>query len=115
MKHNKNHDHVSNVGAPLVPVRFAFTAPQARTVSVGGCFNHWQPEAKTLHPAGGGRWVKETVLLPGTYDYRLIADGPGMATPSATESMPNSFGGRNSLWTVLSPEAPGRPRPKIYP
>ena len=62
MKHNKNHDNAPSNGTPLVPVHFEFTHPTAQNVCVAGCFNHWQPEAKSLHPAGGGRWVMETVL-----------------------------------------------------
>src|ERR1039457_4186313 len=54
-----NHDNARNAEPELVPVRFEFTHPTATTVCVAGTFNHWQPEAKTLHPAGGGRWVKK--------------------------------------------------------
>ena len=65
MKHTKNHDNAPNAGPPLVPVHFEFTHPTATSVCVAGCCNHWQPEDKTMHPAGGGRWIKETVLPPG--------------------------------------------------
>ena len=75
MKHNHNHDNVRDAGLELVPVQFEFTHPTATTVCVAGTFNHWRPEAKTLHRAGGGRWVKETALMPGTYEYCLIVDG----------------------------------------
>ena len=104
MKHNHHHDNVP--GTPLVPVRFEFTHPTAKTVCLAGSFNHWQPEAKTLHPAGGGRWVKETALLPGTYEYCLVVDGQWMPDPLAKETVPNPFGGRNSVLRVAgSPEA----------
>jgi len=106
MKHNKNHDNGKAAGPELVPVRFEFTHPTAKTVSVAGCFNHWQPEAKALHPSGGGRWLKETALSPGTYEYRFIVDGQWMPDPSAPESVPNPYGGRNSVLRVTdSPEA----------
>ncbi len=106
MKHNKNHDNARSPGPQLIPVRFEFTHPTAVTVSVAGCFNHWQPEAKALHPSGGGRWLKETVLAPGTYEYCLVVDGQWMPDPLATETVPNPFGGRNSVLRVTgSPEA----------
>jgi 1,4-alpha-glucan branching enzyme len=106
MKHNHNHDNVPNAGPALVPVRFEFTHPTATTVCVAGTFNHWQPEAKTLHPAGGGRWLKETALVPGIYEYCLVVDGQWMPDPLAKETVPNPFGGRNSVLTVASsPEA----------
>lgn len=104
MKHNKNHDNAPNAGPQLVPVHFEFTHPTAQRVCVAGCFNHWKPEAKALHPAGDGRWVKETVLPPGTYEYCLVVDGEWMPDPLAKDHVPNPYGGRNSLLTVPSPE-----------
>ena len=100
MKHNHNHDNVRNAGPQLVPVRFEFTHPTATTVCVAGTFNRWQPEAKTLHPTAGGRWWKETALAPGTYEYCLVVDGHWMPDPLARETVPNPFGGRNSLLKV---------------
>jgi len=103
MKHNHNHDNAPNGGSQLVPVRFEFTHPTATAVSVAGTFNHWQPEAKSLHPAGGGHWFKESALMPGTYEYRLIVDGQWMPDPLASESVANPFGGRNSVLKVAFP------------
>jgi 1,4-alpha-glucan branching enzyme len=104
MKHNHNHDN--SPGPQLVPVRFEFNHPTATTVFVAGTFNHWQPEAKTLHSSGAGNWWKETSLAPGTYEYCLVVDGQWIPDPRARESVPNPFGGRNSILTVASsPEA----------
>jgi 1,4-alpha-glucan branching enzyme len=106
MKHNKNHDNVPNAGSQLVPVCFEFTHPTATAVCVAGTFNHWQPVAKTLHPAGGGRWLKETALPPGIYEYCLVVDGEWMPDPRARQTVPNPFGGRNSILNVAgTPEA----------
>ena len=85
-----------------MPVRFEFTHPLATTVSVAGTFNQWQPEAKTLHPAGAGRWLKETALLPGMYEYCFVVDGQWMPDALAKETVPNPFGGRNSVLRVPS-------------
>ena len=104
MKHNHNHDNAA--GPQLMPVRFEFTHPTAKTVCIAGTFNQWQPEAKTLHSSGAGNWWKETSLAPGTYEYCLIVDGQWIPDPRANESVPNPFGGRNSILTVAdSPEA----------
>lgn len=106
MKHNKNHDNLKNTGSPLMPVRFEFTHPTAATVCVAGTFNNWHAEAKTMHSLGGGRWLKETVLPPGTYEYCLVVDGQWIPDPLAKETVANPYGGRNSLLTVAaSPEA----------
>jgi 1,4-alpha-glucan branching enzyme len=102
MKHNHNHDNAGSAGPRLVPVRFEFTHPTATSVYIAGSFNHWQPESKTLHSAGGGRWFKETALVPGTYEYCLVVDGQWMPDPRAGETVPNPFGGRNSVLRVAS-------------
>jgi len=106
MKHNKNHDNARSAGPQLEPVRFEFTHRTAATVCLAGTFNDWQPEAKPMHPVGDGRWLKETVLPPGTYEYCLVVDGEWMPDPQARETVPNPFGGRNSVLKVAgSPEA----------
>lgn len=106
MKHNHNHDNVPGAGPLPVTVRFEFTDPAAKTVCVAGTFNHWQPEAKTLHSKGGGHWWKETALAPGTYEYCLVVDGRWIPDPLAQETVPNPFGGKNSVLKVSRlPEA----------
>jgi len=102
MKHNKQHDNAKSAGPQLEPVRFEFTHPTAGTVGIAGTFNNWQPAAKPMHPLGDGRWLKETVLPPGTYEYRLVVDGEWMADPQARETVPNPFGGRNSILKVTN-------------
>ena len=106
MKHNHDHDNVHRAGPQLVPVRFEFNHPTATTVCVAGTFNQWEPEAKTLHRSGNGHWLKETALAPGTYEYCLVVDGLWMPDPLAQETVPNPFGGRNSVLKVARlPEA----------
>lgn len=101
MKHNKHHNNAPNAGPQLVPVRFEFTDPKATTVSVAGNFNQWNPEAKILHPAGPGHWIKETALAPGTYEYCLVVDGQWMPDPLAKETVANPYGGKNSILKVF--------------
>jgi len=106
MKQNKNLDYSSSAGPQLQPVQFQFTHPKAAAVCVAGTFNDWQPEAKPMQAMGGGRWLKDTVLPPGTYEYCLVVDGQWMPDPLAGETVPNPFGGRNSILKVFgSPEA----------
>ena len=59
-----------------------------------------------MHPLGDGRWLKETVLPPGTYEYCLVVDGECIRDPRARETVPNPFGGRNSLLKVTSSPEP---------
>jgi 1,4-alpha-glucan branching enzyme len=100
MKHNHNHDNAPSAGPQLVPVRFEFTHPTASAVCLAGTFNDWHAQAKPMHPLGGGRWLKETALPPGTYEYRLVVDGNWMADPRALKTVANPFGGRNSILEV---------------
>jgi len=109
MKHNKNHNNASNETRQLVPVRFEFTHPTARTVCIAGSFNHWQPDGKTLRPAGAGRWSEEIALPPGTYEYCLVVDGKWMPDPHAQETVSNPFGGKNSVLKVASPSEASLP------
>ncbi|MGA3269130.1 MAG: glycogen-binding domain-containing protein, partial [Verrucomicrobiota bacterium] len=109
MKHNKQHNNLRSDGPQLVTVRFEYTDPKATTVCLAGTFNHWQPEAKTLHSSGLGNWWKETALAPGTYEYCLVVDGKWIPDPLARETVANPFGGRNSILKVASsPEAAHR-------
>jgi 1,4-alpha-glucan branching enzyme len=106
MKHNKNHENVRSAALQLVPVCFEFTHPTATTVCLAGTFNHWQPESKIQHSPSTGRWWKEMELAPGAYEYCLVVDGRWMPDPLARETVPNPFGGRNSVLKVASsPEA----------
>jgi hypothetical protein len=53
--------------------------------------------------------MKEAFLAPGTYEYCLVVDGQWIPDPLARESVPNPFGGRNSVLNVSStPEAAHR-------
>ena len=106
MKHNHNRHNAPSVAPQPVPVRFEFTDLTAATVSVAGNFNDWQPDTKPMHPIGSGHWLKETALVPGTYEYCLVVDGQWRPDPQARESVSNPYGGRNSILVVASsPEA----------
>lgn len=104
MKHNHehggSHDQGRNIGCTLVSVNFEFTDPEARNVSVAGTFNDWHPTTRSMYPAGSGHWLKEAFLAPGTYEYCLVVDGQWRPDPLAPESVPNPYGGRNSVVTV---------------
>jgi 1,4-alpha-glucan branching enzyme len=106
MKHNKNHDNTPGSGPQLVPIHFEFSHPTAVTVCIAGTFNDWNPTSKPMHSSGAGNWRKETGLMPGTYEYCLVVDGEWMPDPLAIKTLPNPYGGRNSILEVASsPEA----------
>ena len=83
-----------------MPVRFEFSHPTATRVFVAGSFNDWHPDSKPMHSLGSGHWVKDTALVPGTYEYCLVVDDQWMPDPLAKETIPNPFGGNNSVLRV---------------
>ncbi len=105
MKHSNHHDYGRSVGPRLEAVRFELIHPTATTICVAGTFNDWHAEANPMHLLGDGRWLTEMVLPAGTYEYRLVVDGQWTADPLAKESVPNPFGGRNSILKVASSSA----------
>lgn len=100
MKHHKKDKNGHGNGVHLVPVRFEFNDPAATTVCVAGTFNQWRPEARPLRPQGISSWISETVLAPGTYEYCLVVDGRWIPDPRVRETVPNPFGGQNSILEV---------------
>ena len=109
MKHKRSDDSARRAAPPLVPVRFEFTHPTAVTVCVAGTFNDWHPTTKAMQSSGVGNWWKETDLTPGTYEYCLVVDGQWIPDPLARETVPNPFGGQNSILKVAtSPEVAHR-------
>ena len=109
MKQDRNYDNapVRRTAAPqLVPVHFEFKDPKAMNVCLAGTFNHWQPESNTLDSSGVGHWWKDTALEPGAYEYCFVVDGNWISDPLGKETVPNPFGGSNSVLRVYSsPEA----------
>ena len=89
---------ISRLSMPSTKVRFA----EPDRIVMRNLINDWNAETKPMHSLRGGHWLKETVLPPGTYEYSLVVDGEWMPDPRAWKTMPNPFGGRNSLLKVAS-------------
>jgi 1,4-alpha-glucan branching enzyme len=88
-------------------IRIEFHDEQAKAVSVAGTFNEWSATATLMIALAGGRWVKELVLPPGRYEYRLVVDGQWRTDPAASECVPNGLGDCNCVLVV----APGHGQP----
>jgi hypothetical protein len=82
-----------------VPVMFSLKYPQARSVSLIGSFNQWNPEGFEMRARGGGEfWVFEIELPEGRHEYAFLVDGKlVMADPSSPFSESDGFGNRNSI------------------
>jgi 1,4-alpha-glucan branching enzyme len=103
MSNKKNGKKVDNIQTTHA-VRLEFKHPTATQVAIAGTFNDWRPEATLMIGLGEGRWIKELVLPPGRYEYLLVTDGKWMPDPQATETVPNPFGGMNSVIHVPNEE-----------
>jgi len=78
--------------------RFKLSAEMGRHVFVAGTFNNWNPTATPLHYDPRSQDYKADVqLLPGLHEYKFIIDGIWRVDPACSESVPNEFGGRNSV------------------
>ncbi len=65
--------------APVRPIVFEFTAPDARSVQVLGDFNEWSRNAVTMQRGPDGRWRITTLLPPGRYVFAYLVDGARFA------------------------------------
>lgn len=96
----KNRKTNKNGNGHVQTIRIEFNDAVAGTVAIAGTFNDWRPEVTPMLQVGAGRWVKDLALPPGTYEYLLVADGKWLPDPSTKATVPNPFGGVNSLLTV---------------
>ncbi len=105
---HKSNGHSNGKEARVVHVKF--NHPKATKVGIAGTFNDWRPDATPMVAMGEGRWLKELVLPPGRYEYLIVVDGTWLTDPLATETVPNPFGGVNSLLTVAENRESGKRR-----
>jgi 1,4-alpha-glucan branching enzyme len=95
MKKNKR-----TTNGNLQRVHFEFNYSAAESVFIAGTFNDWRPHATPMIPLDQGRWAKDLTLPPGHYEYCLVVDGQWKPDPQAAETVPNPFGGVNSIRRV---------------
>lgn len=86
---------------PTVFVRLVLLQPGARSVSVAGDFNGWDPAQTKLERSDGGMWTATIPLKPGRYQYMFVIDGKQwIADPLATEETTDGFGAQNAVLDV---------------
>jgi hypothetical protein len=87
--------------APQVFVRLVLVQPDARSVSVAGDFNGWNPAQTKLERADGGIWTVTIPLKPGRYEYMFVVNGKQwIADPLAAEDAGDGFGAHNAVLDV---------------
>ena len=83
-------------------VRFVIAMPAARSVSLVGDFNGWNPVSTPLAQDAAGRvWTISMPLPAGTYQYAFVVDGKvWVADPAASITLKDEFGAPSSVLTV---------------
>jgi hypothetical protein len=90
---------------PLVPQQFVLELASARSVSVVGDFNHWDPRATPMvRGADGGMWSSIVPLVPGRHVYEfMVNDSTFMLDPRAAKVRDPDFGTDMSVVMVGRP------------
>ena len=81
-------------------VSFICNAPQARSVSLVGDFNHWDPGAHPMQRMPDGAWLLQMELRHGHHRYAFLVDGHLTLDPKGHGITRNDHGERVSLVPV---------------
>lgn len=96
---------VADTKAPPLPTAgrhtFRVQAASARSVSVVGDFNGWDPGANPMTQGDDGWWECSLNLSPGSFQYAYRIDGRLVPPPESTTLVDDGFGGRNGVIRVV--------------
>ncbi len=82
-------------------VLLSFSAPSAKSVSIAGSFNRWDPQINALTgPDRDGVWAIVLPLPPGRYEYRFVVNGKDWFLDPSAPSVDDGLGDRNSILVV---------------
>src|SRR5690348_2235694 len=82
------------------PVNFYCSAPEAKSVSLVGDFNGWNPLAVPMKRRVDGEWFVQVLLTHGHHRCRFLVDGKPMLDPRATGVTRNKANEEVSLVAV---------------
>ena len=89
-----------NYHKPLRAVNFICHAPQAKTVSLVGDFNEWNPAVHPMKQMPDRSWLLNVELKHGHHRYAFLVDGVLTLDPHAQGIARNDKGERVSLVPV---------------
>ena len=84
---------------PLHLVNFFCMAPQAKSVSLVGDFNDWQPAAHPMTRMPDGGWTIRLELPHGHHQYVFLVDGQPTLDPNAMGKVHNE---RNEVVSLIA-------------
>jgi 1,4-alpha-glucan branching enzyme len=82
------------------PVNFYLAAPQAKSVSLAGDFNEWNPHSHPLQRRSDGWWYLQAALTHGHHQYYFVVDGRATLDKRASGTATNQRGEPVSLVAV---------------
>ena len=82
-------------------IQFAFKSKDAKSVSLVGEFNHWNPDADPMQRDDNGTWKKTKMLPPGSIGYKFFVDGEWAEDPENLRTSPNCFGTHNNIVHII--------------
>lgn len=93
--------HLYGVRITSRGVLFVQPAAMGRTLFIAGDFNHWS-DTRTPMQTDEQTGVHQVIvpLPPGTYHYRIVADGEWIPDPHNPHTQLNSYGEPNSAFVV---------------
>jgi 1,4-alpha-glucan branching enzyme len=91
---------MSVYGKPMQAVNFICQAPEAKSVSLVGDFNHWNPRANPLKQQPDKGWITRVDLKHGHHRYAFLVDDVLTLDPRAMGITRNDKGERVSLMAV---------------
>ena len=90
----------------LASAQFVLHARDARSVSVVGDFNDWDPNATPLARTGDGVWYAVVRLRPGTVRYAYLVNGTEWRADPQAVTAYDDFGLPTSVAYIVPTEAP---------
>jgi 1,4-alpha-glucan branching enzyme len=84
---------------PLHLVNFFCHAPQAKSVSIVGDFNGWQPNGHLMTRMPDGGWTIRLELPHGHHQYLFLVDGKPTLDPNAMGKVRND---RNDTVSLIA-------------
>ena len=82
------------------PINFICPASKARTVSLVGDFNDWDPHAHPMKRQPDGAWMIQIHLHHGHHHYQFLIDGVPALDPRAQGTARNERNEKVSLLAV---------------
>lgn len=92
--------YASNYQKPMRAVNFMCNAPEAKSVSLVGDFNQWNPMAHPMKQMPDRCWLLKIELKHGHHRYAFLVDGVLTIDPRGQGITRNDKGERVSLVPV---------------